>query len=373
MIIYLNGYFRNWDYTDKHTSRLRNEATVEYRIKVLKFWDKYGLAEALAYAKDLRPHGKCSRSSLYRWRKELTDSGKRDRMGRCKLSALDPKSTRPNHCRLPRDYDELYEPIKRLLDEHPTLGKNKVHRILTNLVKTGELVLHKLKQIPSVSTIGRIIKSMRELGRLPNRDRLSLDARTGKLHVVVKRKRKRLRRGGYRPTKPGDLVQMDGVITYCYGRRAYILNAIDYVSGKAISTILPSNKSCHTAEVLKQIDTLFGFKIKNIQTDNGSEFMGQFADMMNKLNKTHFYNYVNKPMWNGKVERFNRTIQEEWLANPDIQVLIADNRTEAKKELQKYTDWYNNERPHQSISYMTPNEYVVYFNARGDSKKSQMY
>ncbi len=77
-------------------------------------------------------------------------------------------------------------------------------------------------------------------------------------------------------------------------------------------------------------------------------------------------------MWNGKVERFNRTIQEEWLADPDIQVLIRDSRDKANEELQKYIDWYNNERPHQSINYMTPNEYVIYFNTRGDLKKSQM-
>ncbi len=372
MIIYLNGYFRNWDYVDKHTSQLRNRDIVEYRIKVLKFWDKHGLDAALEYAKDLNPKGKCSRSSLYRWKKGLADSGKRDRAGRCRLSTIDPKSTRPNHCRLPRHYDELYEPIKQILNEHHTLGKNKIHRILINMVKRGELVLNKIMQIPSASTIGRIIKAMRELGRLPSKDRLSFNASSDKLYVVVKRRKKKLRRDGYRPKKPGDLVQMDGVVTYCYGRRVYILNAIDYVSERAISVILPSNRSCHTAEVLKIIDKLFGFEVKNIQTDNGSEFMDQFADMMDKLNKTHFYNYVKKPMWNGKVERFNRTMQEEWLANPDIQILLREDQDEAKNELQKYVDWYNDERPHQSINYMTPNEYVVYFNTRGDLKKSQM-
>ena len=213
---------------------------------------------------------------------------------------------------------------------------------------------------------------MRVLGRIPSKQKLSFNARTGKLYVAVKKKKRKLRRDGYKPKKPGDLVQMDGVITYCYGKRAYILNAIDYVSGKAISIILPSNKSCHTAEVLKIIDKMFGFKVKRIQTDNGSEFMKKFADMMDELKKVHFYNYVKKPMWNGKVERFNRTLQEEWLANPDIQLLVADNRDEANNKLQEYINWYNNERPHQAINYMTPNEYVVYCNTKGDLKKSQM-
>lgn len=372
MIICQNGYYWNWDYSNRYTSQLRNKEIVKYRIKVLEFWNRHGIEAALEYAKDLNPRHKCSRATLYRWRKALIESGKRDRMGKCKLSAIDPKSTRPNRCRLPRNYDELYEPIKQLLNKHSMLGKNKIYHMLQNMVKKGRLILKKLERIPSVSTIGRIIRAMRKLGRLPSKQRLSVNGLTGKLHIVARKRKKKLRRDGYKPKKPGDLVQMDGVITYCYGKRVYILNAIDYVSERAVSIILSSNKSPQTAEVLKMIDKLFGFKVKNIQTDNGSEFMDKFADMMDKLNKTHFYNYVKKPMWNGKVERFNRTMQEEWLADPDIQVLIRNERNKANEELQKYINWYNNERPHQSIDYMTPNEYVLYFNTRGDLKKSQM-
>ena len=61
--------------------------------------------------------------------------------------------------------------------------------------------------------------------------------------------------------------------------------------------------------------------------------MNKFAEMMDGLGKTHFYNCLKKPMWNGKVERFNRTMQEEWLANPDIQILLKEDRDEANKEL----------------------------------------
>lgn len=372
MIIYPSEYFRNWYYVNKHTSQLRNKDVVEYRIKVLEFWNSYGMKAALEYARDLNPHHRCSRATLYRWRKALIESGKLDKFGRCKLSAIDPKSTRPKQCRLPKNYHELYGPIKQLLNEHGTLGKNKIYYMLKNMMKNGKLVLNELKQLPSISTIGRIIKAMRELGRLPNRQKLAFNGVNGKLYVVVRKRKKKLRRDGYRPKKPGDLVQMDGIITYCYGKRIYILNAIDYVSAKTVSTILPSNKSRQTAKVLEQIDEMFGFEVKNIQTDNGSEFMGSFADAMEKLGKTHFYNYVKRPMWNGKVERFNRTLQEEWLADPDIQVLLSDDKNEANKELQKYLNWYNNERPHQSINYMTPNEYMVYFNTRGDHQKSQM-
>ena len=55
-----------------------------------------------------------------------------------------------------------------------------------------------------------------------------------------------------------------------------------------------------------------------------------------------------------------------------VWTLLRGDRDEANKELQKYVDWYNDERPHRSIDYMTPNEYALYFNTRGDLKKSQM-
>ena len=49
------------------------------------------------------------------------------------------------------------------------------------------------------------------------------------------------------------------------------------------------------------------FSISHIQTDNGSEFHGQFDLKLKDLNITHFWNYVGKPIYNGKIERYNRT------------------------------------------------------------------
>jgi hypothetical protein len=56
------------------------------------------------------------------------------------------------------------------------------------------------------------------------------------------------------------------------------------------------------------------------------------------------------------------------ILSPIVWTLLKEDRDEANKELQKYVDRYSDERPHQSIDYMTPNEYVLYFNTRGDLK-----
>ena len=61
---------------------------------------------------------------------------------------------------------------------------------------------------------------------------------------------------------------------------------------------------------------------------------------------THFYNYPKHPQSNGHLERFNRTIQEqfaEWhmdeLDEPEV----------FNQPLMDYLIWYNTEKPHRSI------------------------
>ncbi len=54
-------------------------------------------------------------------------------------------------------------------------------------------------------------------------------------------------------------------------------------------------------------------KIENIQTDNGSEFKKYFEQGCNKLNLNHYYSRVRTPRDNPDIERFNRTLQEEFI------------------------------------------------------------
>lgn len=78
----------------------------------------------------------------------------------------------------------------------------------------------------------------------------------------------------------------------------------------------------------------------------------------------HCFNYVKKPIYNGKVERFNRTLQEALKYDLDFLDDIVYDLPRAKATLQSYIDFYNNERPHSSINFLTPNEYVLQFSQR---------
>ncbi|MBC7330207.1 transposase family protein, partial [bacterium] len=53
--------------------------------------------------------------------------------------------------------------------------------------------------------------------------------------------------------------------------------------------------------------------MKCVQTDNGSEFVGEFEDFLRNKGIIHFYTHPKRPQENGYVERFQRTIQEYFI------------------------------------------------------------
>ena len=59
----------------------------------------------------------------------------------------------------------------------------------------------------STSSIGRIIRELKDKGELSEGVRQSLSARTGKLIELENKRIEKARRKGYMPEKPGDLLQ----------------------------------------------------------------------------------------------------------------------------------------------------------------------
>ena len=110
-----------------------------------------------------------------------------------------------------------------------------------------------------------------------------------------------------------------------------------------------------------------GFKVKAIQTDNGSEYAAKFHQAAERLGIKHCFNYVKKPIYNGKVERFNRTIQEAIFQNEDFLVNLVEDKQEANRTIESYLDFYNNERPHMSLRFMTPAEFLLQYTQRNSA------
>ncbi|MBI5153430.1 MAG: DDE-type integrase/transposase/recombinase [Parcubacteria group bacterium] len=71
---------------------------------------------------------------------------------------------------------------------------------------------------------------------------------------------------------------------------------------------------------------VFPFPITFVLTDNGSEFKKHFDIALRELHLTHYHTYPRTPKMNAHIERFNRTIQEEFAMYHDGLLLLSTDR-----------------------------------------------
>lgn len=300
----------------------------QFRFHVLKVFYEGGFETVkLAFPNIKRP-------TLYRWKKAYEDSGKR-------LNSLVPKSTKPHTFRQPKEHIAVTKLVKQLRESHPRMGKMKIEGFVKALVKELEL-----KHIPNSSaSVGRLIKRKNYFF-------------AGKTQVKGKRVRNQSKQRiklcpKVADTKPG-YIQLDGVKFYYLGRYYYFLTAVDIVTKQAWVKVVTSFKSKYAAAFLEEILNTAWFTVHTIQTDNGSEFELFFEKAIQEFKLNHLFSYPKHPKTNGFVERFNWTVQDEFLFESEDFLLYPE---EFKQKLTEWLVWYNEQRPHQSLNYLTPYQY----------------
>ena len=311
--------------------------TIEKRLEIIKFFDDYG-AEATR-----RAFGK-SRSTIYLWKQKL-------KKGDGKLSALAPgdRTPRTKRHRLVHPFIEHF--IIEYRSVHPGADKTTITPALTAACN-----LARIKPV-SESTIGRIIHDLKEKGRIPGPMKVSLNGRSGKLLVRKHQQpRKRTRRKGFYPTQPGELVEIDTVSIFVNGLKRYLLTAIDLPTRFAFAYIYKSSSSANARDFLAKLKRVAPFRITRVQTDNGHEFEKHFSQACQEQNLVHYFNYPRHPQSNSHLERFNRTVQEQFahwhtdaLDEPEI----------FNRKLMDYLIWYNTEKPHRGIGKLPPLRYYI--------------
>lgn len=158
----------------------------------------------------------------------------------------------------------------------------------------------------------------------------------------------------YYASIPGENVQLD--VKYVPGQDRtwnYQYRFLDTVTNLQFSINALTKDSITTVEVFKRAKQYFPFIITGIQTDNGGEFRGSFHNYLIKHNIPHRYIPKRSAPWNGKVERANRSIDDEYYLN----------HHRPWKNITQYTHWYNYERPHagKNMNYQTPYEKYLTF------------
>lgn len=333
------GYDRDMTKYTHYTTHYKyttNKDVIEYRIKVIQFSEKYSIAAATdAFG--------VSRATIFNWKKRI----KTKRLGWSNLDNLAPNSRRPIHFRKSKVDPWYKETVFAIRMKYGRLGKSKIKTLLdTECVKSNMALI-------SESTIGRIINELKTSGRIIADKKVTFYARSGRIakHHDNRSKLNKQRRKGYMPKEPGDLVQIDCVIKFINGLKRYIVSGIDYKSSFAYSYAYTHLSSEVSMDFLHKFQQVAPFEIKHIQTDNGSEFMDRFHNDLEKQGLIHFFNYPRHPKSNGKIERYNRTIQQEFV-DSNLKELAYD----IENFNQLLTDWliyYNTERPH--FSHREPN------------------
>lgn len=302
---------------------MTHHETIAKRTKVVASWQEFGLnATASAFS--------VSRATLYRWAADATPKSRAHRNGYQKR-VVPP---------------EVAEEINRIREIHPRLGKEKLTPLLKQFCEGAGLPVY------SEATVGRILKQLKTEGRLRAPVLLRMNGRTGKLseRIPALQIRKK-RRGSYRPTAPGGLLQINGVLKFVDGRRRYVFTAVDLTTRIAFSKAFPTASSRNGKEFLQHVLESAPFPVTHIQTDNGSEFLKEFHKAALEAELTHFFNYVKQPKYQGWIERFNRTIQEEFIDGHLS--LLAHDLPGFNEQLALWILWYNTERIHRGLNQKT--------------------
>jgi len=200
----IRGYRRFMDMLDS-LQRFDAHEAAKQRMKIIEFHEEYGeKAMVEAFGAD--------RKVIIRWRKKMKGGGGR-------ILALIPESTRPRRIKTPDTQEEIVHFIRKMREEHPGLGKEKIKPLLDKYCRE--------KNIKGVaeSTIGNIIK----------RHNLFFARKTGKTYhnpnsLWAKRgstRNKRLRvKHLPKPQEFGHIVS-DTVIRITDGVKDYFYCAID--------------------------------------------------------------------------------------------------------------------------------------------------
>ena len=154
---------------------------------------------------------------------------------------------------------------------------------------------------------------------------------------------------------PGFLLQIDTVVIYWNGLKRFVLTAIDKYSKIAFARMYTKHSSYNSRDFLYRLNYLLSGKIENVQTDNGSEFLKYFDRACSTLDINHYFSRNHTPKDNAVLERFNRTLQEEFINQGNF----TSDTAIFNRDLTEWLVEYNFRRPHQSLGYVAPINFEV--------------
>ena len=226
--------------------------------------------------------------------------------------------------------------------KYPFMGKARLQAILA---RKGRRL--------SVSTVGRIIERALAVGAIRR-------ASFCEGRIKPKRRRRFAKwakrwKYGAKARRAGELVQVDHMTYTCAGQTLKEFRAVCPVSKFMVTRVYSRATAGNARRFLMDLVGALPFPLLSVQVDGGSEFMAEFENGCEETGVPLLVLPPRRPQWNGCVERANRSARTEFWSLYDGPLTVAD----VAPHLAKYEFFFNYERPHASLAYRTPNEYLV--------------
>jgi transposase InsO family protein len=183
--------------------------------------------------------------------------------------------------------------------------------------------------------------------------------RTLQREHLIQKTRTKPRRNPPKPrfferSTPNQMWQSDIFTFRLGGKNAYLIGFIDDYSRYVVGLDLFRSQSAeHVLEVYRTAVAEYGVP-KEMLTDNGRQYTAwrghtRFEQELQKDRIHHIRSRPHHPMTLGKIERFWKTIWEEFLVRAQF-----DSFEQARERVRLWVKYYNHKRPHQSLEGLCP-------------------
>jgi transposase InsO family protein len=153
---------------------------------------------------------------------------------------------------------------------------------------------------------------------------------------------------------PNQMWQTDIFTFRLGGKNAYLIGFIDDHSRYIVGMdLFRSQTAEHVLEVYRTVVGEYGLS-KEMLTDNGRQYTAwhgktRFEQELQKDRVHHFRSQPHHPMTLGKIERYWKTIWEDFLVRAQF-----DSFEQARERVRLWVKYYNHKRPHQSLDGLCP-------------------
>lgn len=211
----------------------------------------------------------------------------------------------------------------------------------------------KIKAVLDAMDIRTSVHMVSELMKEMNISSIRTDSK--RIYNQLNKKKKDMLRKDFSAKAP-DRIWVSDVTYFRFNNRTYYICVIlDLYSRMVVAYKISKKQS--TQIVTAAFKEAYALRQPGngliFHSDRGAQYTSYaFEKYMNYYNVNHSFSPTGKPCHNSVMESFFSSMKKEELYRTDYH-----SEAEFKEKIRKYIDFYNNERPHSTLGYKTPNAY----------------